>query len=158
MTQEPERTGDRLTQLIEVAQELIKEIGGLKEEGGEQFVSLAKRDRTNRRMIWAVIVGFAVSAVSTAVMAFGLIRIDSNADRIDALTQRLDIAQTDTRRRAWCPLYSLLLGSKFPEGRKAAADPEAYDHAFEVIADGYAALNCSEFTDGTSPFTKSPKG
>lgn len=158
MTQGLGPTGDRLAQLTEVARELLDEITAMKAEGGEQFVSLAKRARSTRRMIWAVIAGFTMVAALTVVLGFSLVRVDNNADRIDALTQRLDIAQTDTRRRAWCPLYSLLLGSKSPLGRKAAEDPKAYDHAFEVIADGYRALNCSEFTDGTSPFTESPKG
>ncbi|SOE25597.1 hypothetical protein [Streptomyces sp. OK228] len=158
MTQEPEPTGDRLTQLTEVARELLEEITELKAEGGEQFVSLAKRARSNRHMIWAVVVGCTLDVILTIAFGIGLFQVTNNADRIDALTQRLNVAQTDTRQRAWCPLYSLLLGSKSPQGRKAAADPKAYDHAFEVIGDGYRALNCDEFTGGTSPFTESPKG
>lgn len=151
MTQEPEPTGDRLTQLTEVAGKLLDEISGLKAEGGKQYVFLAKRSRFDRRMIWAVI-------ILTVAFGVGLFQVNSSNDRIDGLTQRLNIAQTDTRQRAWCPLYSLLLGSKSAQGRKAAADPKAYDHAFRVIGDGYRALKCDEFTGGTSPFTETPKG
>ncbi|MFJ4828384.1 hypothetical protein ACIP79_00360 [Streptomyces sp. NPDC088747] len=157
MSKEPEPIGDRLTQLIEVARELLEEITELKEEGGEHFVTLTKRARLDRRMIWGLVVSLTLSVTLTAAFGFGLNRVDSNTDGIGELTQRMDVAQTDTRRRAWCPLYSLLLGSKTPQGRAAAEDPRAYDRAFEVIDDGYRALNCSEFTDDTSPFNESPK-
>lgn len=145
MTQEPEPTGDRLTQLTDVARELLEEITDLKEEGGEQFVSLAKRARSNRRMIWAVIVGCVLDVLLTVAFGIGLFQVTNNADRIDQLTKRLNVAQTTQRQKALCPLYQIFLDSKSPRGRKAAPDPEKYDHAFEVIEDGYQVLNCAEF-------------
>lgn len=143
MTQEP--TGDRLARLTEVAQALLDEITELKQEGGEQFVSLAKRARSNRRMIWAVIAGCMLDVALTVAFGFGLMRVDSNANRIDDLTHRLDVAQTTQRQKALCPLYQIFLDSKSPQGRAAAPDPEKYDHAFQVIEDGYKVLNCAEF-------------
>jgi hypothetical protein len=157
MAPEKEPTGDRLAQLTEVARELLNEIAELKAEGGEQFVSLARRARSNRRMIWGLAVSLTFSIALTVAFGFGLNRVESNTNGISKLTTRMDVAQTDTRRRAWCPLYQIFRDSKSPQGRAAATDPEAYDHAFEVIEDGYRALNCDEFTDGTSPFTESPK-
>ena len=145
MNKEPEPTGDRLTQLTEVARELLEEITELKEEGGEQFVNLAKRARSNRHMIWALVVSLALDVLLTAGFGLGLMRVDSSNDRIDALTQRMNVAQTTQRQKALCPLYQLFIDSKSPEGRKAAPDPEKYDHAFQVIEDGYQALNCAEF-------------
>lgn len=138
MTQEPEPTGDRLAQLTEVARELLDEITELKEEGGEQFVSLARRARDNRRMIW-------VAIVLTVATGLGLFQVTLNADHINGLTHRLDVAQTTQRQKALCPLYQLFLDSKSPQARKAAPDPAKYDHAFEVIEDGYRVLNCAEF-------------
>ncbi|MGW6790069.1 hypothetical protein [Streptomyces chartreusis] len=152
MTQEPEPSGDRLARLTEVGRQILAEIKVLTDEDiGEQFVSLAKLGRTNRRMIWALIISFVLTL--TMVGGWGLA-----LTRIDNLTQRLDVAQTDTRAKAWCPLYTLLLESESPEARAAAEDPEAYDHAFDVIRDGYDALHCADFTDAPPPFTKNPKG
>lgn len=158
MTHEPEPAGDRLARLAELATELLAETHALANESGDHFVSLAKRARSNRRMIWAVIVGFILTAALTVALGAALVRVDNNASRINSLTGRLDIAQTETRRGAFCPLYQLLLQSKSAKARAASDDPEAYDHSFEVIEDGYRTLKCDEFTDGTSPFTEAPKG
>lgn len=138
MTQEPEPTGDRLTQLTEVARELLDELTELKEEGGEQFVSLARRARDNRRMIW-------VAIALTIATGLGLFQVTLNADHIDGLTHRLDVAQTTQRQKALCPLYQVLLDLKSPQGRERAPDPVKYDHAFAVMEDGYRVLNCAEF-------------
>jgi hypothetical protein len=138
MTQEPEPTGDRLAQLTEVARQLLSEINGLTEKSGEQFVSLARRARDNRRMIWAAI-------VLTVATGLGLFQVTINAAHIDDLTQRLDVAQTTQRQKALCPLYQVLLDLKSPQGRERAPDPVKYDHAFAVMEDGYQVLNCAEF-------------
>ncbi|MFF0183565.1 hypothetical protein [Streptomyces sp. NPDC005244] len=148
---------DRLTRLAELATELLAETQALAEDSGDHFVSLAKRSQSNRRLIWLMIMGFALTAALTVGFGVALVRVDSNANRITELTTRLDIAQTATRRGAFCPLYQLLLQSKSAKAREAADDPEAYDHSFEVIEDGYKTLKCSEFIDG-SPFTEDPKG
>ncbi|MFE0101145.1 hypothetical protein [Streptomyces sp. NPDC059009] len=149
---------DRLARLTELAQTLIDEVAELAGENGAQLVTLTKRSRTNRRMILVTLASLVLDVALTVTMALGLVRVDHNADRIDSLTHRLDVAQSDTRRKAFCPLYTIFLSSKSAQGRKAAADPKAYDHAFDVIEEGYKALNCGEFIDDAQPpFTEAPK-
>lgn len=150
MTQESESIGDRLERLIEVGRELIEEIRGFTEDSGEQFVSLARRGQINRRMIWALVVSFALTLALVAGFGLALKRVDDNNDRIDSLTRRLDVAQTDTRAKVLCPLYELLLASVTPQARAASGDPEAYDHTVKVIQDGYDALHCDEIAQAPS--------
>lgn len=151
-----EEQDDRLARLTELAQTLVEEVQELAEGSGQQLVTLTKRARSNRRMIRVVAASVALDVALTAAMGFGLVQVDNNADRIDSLTHRLDVAQTETRRGAFCPLYEIFLSSRTAQGRKAAEDPKAYDRAFKVIEDGYEALRCPEFTDDKPPFT--PKG
>ncbi|MEU6674749.1 hypothetical protein [Streptomyces sp. NPDC046925] len=153
-----ETPDDRLARLTELAQKLIDEVQELAADSGTQIVTLTKRSRTNRRMIWIVIGSVFLDVALTAAMGFGLAQVDQNADRINALTHRLDVAQTETRRGAFCPLYEIFLSSRSDAGRKAAEDPEAYDRAFKVIEDGYQALRCPEFTEQKQPFSKNEKG
>ncbi len=140
---------ERQAQMIELARQLITEIDELGIKAGDQFVSLAKRARTNRVLIMATIVSVGLDLVLTVVLALIGIGMQHNTDRIDALTQRLDTAQTVQRQKALCPLYQIFLDSKSPQGRKAAPDPEKYDHAFVVISDGYKALDCNQFITKT---------
>lgn len=158
MTQQPEPIGDRLAHLTEVGRELVSEIKELTGESGDHYVSLTKLGRDNRRMIRALAFSFALTLALVAAFGFALKRVDDNNSRIDSLTHRLDVAQSDTRSKAWCPLYQLLLESESPKARAAAEDPKAYDHAFKVIRDGYDALNCDEFRNAPPAFTPSPKG
>ncbi len=136
---------ERLDRLITMAQELSDEVEELSRDSGRQFVSLAHTAKQNRLMIWALILGGVLEAILSVVLAFSLVSIRSNTDRIDTLTQRLDIQQTDNRRRALCPVYQLFLDTETKEGRAAAPDKEKYDHSFEVIRKGYGVLECASF-------------
>jgi hypothetical protein len=144
----PEK-GDRIPVLITLAERLIAEVDELAQDSGNQFVSLAKRARTNRMLIVATIASVAIDLALTAVLALVGVGWQQNTDRIDALTKRLDVAQTVQRQKALCPLYQIFLSSKSEAGRKAAPDPEKYDHAFEVIQDGYDVLECDQFISDT---------
>lgn len=155
MTQQPDT--DRIARLTDLAQTLVEEVHELASDSGEQIVTLTKRARSNRRMIRVVIASVVLDIALTAAVGVGLVQVDSNADRIDSLTHRLDVAQTETRRGAFCPLYEIFLSSRSAQGRRAAEDPKAYDRAFKVIEDGYQALRCPEFTDGKPPFDDTPK-
>src|SRR5882762_10052531 len=151
MTEEqntPGKAADRQTQMIDLAQQLLGEIENLGEKSGNQFVSLARRARTNRILITVTIVSVAIDLAITVVLALIGTGMQHNTDRIDSLTQRLDTAQTVQRQKALCPLYQIFLDSKSPQGRAAAPDPKKYDHAFVVIADGYKALQCDQFITG----------
>ncbi len=139
---------DRQAHLIALATSLISEIDELGTKSGDQFVSLAKRAQTNRRLIFVVIAGGVLDLLLTIVLGFTVTGMVANTNRIDTLTQRLDTAQTTQRQKALCPLYQIFLDSKSPQGRKAAPDPKKYDHAFVVIADGYKALQCDQFITG----------
>lgn len=146
---------ERTTQLITLAKQLIDEVDELAEGSGQQFVSLAKRARTNRMLIVVTIASVAIDLVLTAVLAVIGVGMQHNTDRIDALTQRLDDSQTVQRQKALCPLYQIFLDSKSAAGRAAAVDPKKYDHAFVVIQQGYEALQCDQYITG-SPAPVSP--
>lgn len=139
---------DRLGRLAELAAALVTEVEELSADSGHQFVSLARRAQVNRRLIFFVITGGLLNIAITVVLAFTLIGQVNNTQRIDALTRRLDTAQTTQRQKALCPLYGVFLDSKSAAGRAAAPDPKKYDHAFKVIEDGYKVLECSQFLSG----------
>ena len=145
---EPARDQDRLDRLIELATGLIAEVDELSEDSGMQFVSLARRTKMNHRLIFFVIAGGILDLLLTVVISFALAGMNANTERIDALTQRLDTAQTTQRQKALCPLYQVFLDSKSAAGRAAAPDPAKYDHAFAVIADGYKVLECDQYITG----------
>lgn len=144
----PERA-DRMVMLISLAETLIGEVDELSKDSGKQFVSLAKRARINRLLIVGAIGSVIIELALTAVLAVLGVSMVHNTQRIDALTQRLDLAQTVQRQKALCPLYQIFLDSKSPQGRAAAPDPKKYDHAFVVIADGYKVLACDQFIKGS---------
>jgi hypothetical protein len=153
----PEKAADRQAQMISLAQQLINEIDNLGEKAGYQFVSLAKRARTNRLLIIATAVSVAIDLIITVVLALVGVSMQHNTDRIDSLTQRLNEAQTVQRQKALCPLYQVFLDSESAAGRKAAPDPEKYDHAFVVIHKGYDALECDQYITGTpTPVSPGP--
>jgi hypothetical protein len=140
---------DRVGHLILLAETLIQEVDELAKDSGQQFVSLAKRARTNRLLIVGAIGSVVIELALTVVLTLIGINMQRNTDRIDALTQRLDLAQTVQRQKALCPLYQIFLDSKSAAGRKAAPDPEKYDHAFVVISDGYRVLDCDQYIKGS---------
>jgi type VI protein secretion system component VasK len=142
-------TNDRTAVLVTLAEQLINEIEGLAKDSGRQFVTLARRARTNRMLIMITIASVTIDLVLTAVLTLIGVSMQHNTDRIDALTQRLDTAQTVQRQKALCPLYQIFLDSKSTQGRAAAPDPKKYDHAFVVIADGYKALDCDRYITGS---------
>jgi hypothetical protein len=121
-----------------LAEALLGEAERLGQETGGQIVKLARTSRTNRRLIWMTVGGFALDIALTIAVAIGALQIGT-------LTHRLDVAQTVQRQRALCPLYQVFLDSKSPAARKAAEDPIKYDHAFTVIQDGYDVLGCSAY-------------
>lgn len=157
MTEKIPGKEERTAELIALATQLISEVDELSKDSGTQFVSLARRARTNRILIVITIGSVMIDLALTVVLAIIGTGMQHNTDRIDALTQRLDNAQTVQRQKALCPLYQIFLDSKSAAGRKAAPDPKKYDHAFVVIRQGYDALECDQYITGTpSPVAPTP--
>jgi hypothetical protein len=143
----PPDNPDRLDRLINLATALNAEVEILARDSGKQFVSLARTARTNRILVWAAITAGVVNLALVAVVSIIGLGVVDNTNRIDSLTQSIEATQTEQRRRALCPLYGVLMDNESPEGRKAAMDKLKYDHAFEVIEDGYLVLGCDKFLD-----------
>lgn len=139
-----EQEAEKLDRLIQEAQDLGREVEQLATASGTQFVSLAVTARQNRRRIWAVAVGGALLTAVVAAMVFLVIGMQSNTERIDGVTRRLDVSQTATRQKVLCPLYQILKDTGSPEARAAAPDKKLYDHNYKVINDGYNELKCSQ--------------
>ena len=131
--------------LVEAATGLMDRVHALARDEGIQFDTLARKSHQNRILATVAIVGLVLDVLITVVLTFIGLGMQSNTDRIDGLTHRLDIAQTTTRQKALCPLYQVFLDSKSAAGRAAAPDPEKYDHAFVVIKQGYDVLDCSAY-------------
>lgn len=140
-----EKKPDRVDRLIQMALELNEGMEELAQDAGKKYTTLAVASRRNRAMIWGLLAGGVMVAVLAVVLAFSVVGLRSNTDRIDAITTRLDTTNTEQRRRALCPLYQVFLDSESEQGRKAAPDPEKYDHAFDVIRKGYDVLECASF-------------
>lgn len=148
----PEPPTDRLSRLQETASLLVREVEDLSRESGTQIVSLTKRARSNRRMTWVAIVLVVLAIGLSGGLGWTVFQVRANERATAAVTHRLDVAQTTTRRNTLCPLYGLFLAAKNPKSRAAFPQgPAAYDHAFGVIQQGYAALGCAAFV------TKPPK-
>jgi len=145
---------DLVRELIAQADALNRRIGALTEGASTQFVTLAQRATTNRRMIVALAVSVAMDILLSVVLIVTLAGVRSNDSRISALTTRIDVSQTVTRQNAFCPLYTLLLGTKSAAGRAASKDKAAYDHSYAVVQQGYDALGCASLT--TAPVTLAP--
>lgn len=145
MPDTPPESEGRLDRLIGLATELNTEIEDLTRDSGKQFVSLAKTARTNRTLIVVTIFSLLIDLAITGVLAVIGTGMQHNTDRIDALTQRLDEAQTVQRQKALCPLYGVMMDSKSAQGRAVAPDPKKYDNAFKVIHDGYVVLECDKY-------------
>lgn len=142
---------DRLEELITVGTRLVEEIQSLSRDAGVQFTDLAKRARTNRRLIRIIGASVVINLIFTVAVAVGIVLVVHNDHRISGLTDRLDTLQTVQRQKALCPLYQLFLDQKSAAGRAAAPDKQAYDHAFVVINSGYQVLGCRQFIAGQSP-------
>lgn len=147
----------RLAEIAAMARDFAEEFDEFARESGRQFTSLAHRARTNRRLIFVMLLGCALDIFLTVVLAIFGIGVEHNTNRIDDLTARLDYQQTVQRQKALCPLYQVFLDSKSAAGRKAAPDPQKYDHAFVVIKQGYDALDCSKYI-ARDPQPVSPSG
>lgn len=146
MSTTPEHPTDRLGRLQETANVLVREIDELSRESGTQIVSLTRRARSARRMIWGLSVSVALDIVLSVSMILVVVQVRHNENATAAITHRLDIAQTITRQKTLCPLYGVLLAAENPKARAAFPQgPDAYDHTFAVIREGYDALNCAEF-------------
>jgi hypothetical protein len=153
--QEHEKT--ELEALVEAAAGINDRVQRLATDEGLQFETLAQKAHRNRMLATVAIVGLILDVLITIVLTFIGLGMQSNTDRIDALTQRLDRAQTTQRQKALCPLYQVFLDSKSPQGRAAAPDPDKYDHAFVVIKQGYDALECDHYITGTpAPVSPGP--
>ena len=153
MSQDSEAV-DHLVALAEQAQEVAQAYAKLAKDNGRELVSLRKRDRWNRRVIWSLAGSLGLDLILSAVLVVLSLHSASNTHRLNALTTRLDISQTTTRRNSLCPLYTLLKSAETPGARAAAPDKAAYDHAVMVIRDGYQALGCAAFV--TTPPTPGP--
>lgn len=136
MTGDPET--DRLGQLIATAEQLLHDVGELSADSGKQFVTLAVKARRNRQLIWVVGASLLLDIVLSVVVAWAVVQVQH-------VTHRLDVAQTTTRQKTLCPLYTLLLASDTPAARTASPDKAQFDHTVQVIRDGYAALDCAQF-------------
>lgn len=136
---------DRVQRLINMALELTEEVEDLAKDSGAQFTSLARASRKNRMMIWALAGSLVLDVLITIVLGMVGFGVLDNTRRLDEVTQQMEAANTEQRRRALCPLYGIFLDSKSPEGREAAPDKAKYDHAFEVIDEGYTVLGCDKF-------------
>lgn len=141
----PENREERVNRLISMAVELTDEVEELARESGAQFTSLAQTARKNRILIWALMGSLALDVVITVILVLVGVGQMENTDRIDRLATQTSEVQTAQRQRALCPLYGIFRDSKSEEGRKRAPDPEKYDHAFEVIEDGYQFLGCDDY-------------
>lgn len=136
---------ERVDALIRAATELNNQVVQVAQESGTQFVSLARAAKMNRMLIWLIAGAGALLTLVTLVMIFLWLGVRENTDRIDKVATQTSVVQTVQRQRALCPLYGVFLDSKSEQGRKNAPDPEKYDHAFEVIEEGYRVLECGQY-------------
>jgi hypothetical protein len=138
----------RVDRLIRMAVELTGEVETLPHDIGTHFVSLASSTRRNRLMIWALAGSMFLDVIITVVLVFVGAATVKNTDRLNQVTSDLSATQTEQRTRALCPLYGVLKGAESPEGKaRSALPPDEYDHAFEVINEGYLTLKCDEFLE-----------
>lgn len=135
-------TEQEIRELTLQAKALVNKIDDLVGGTGTQMIHLSKTARTNRRMIWALIFSCTLELILTVLVGYNLVRVVDNSNSIREI-------QTSQRRDALCPLYQQFINADTPKAREAAKangqDLETREHAFQVIRNGYAALNCSEF-------------
>ncbi len=144
-----QRDPDRVNRLIQMAVELTGEVEALAVDSGQQFTSLARTARKNRVMIWSLAVSMILDVIITVVLGVVGSGVINNSRRLDQVTKQISQDNTDARRRALCPLYGIFKDSRTPEGRAAAPDKQQYDHAYDVIEQGYLVLGCDKFLKET---------
>lgn len=147
-----------LAQLAETAPKIVAELDALSEDSGNRFVSMATRAerdgrqiRRTKRMAWGLLVSVLLDIALSILAYYLVVQVQHNENTsaanqaaTAALAHRLDVAQTTTRQKTLCPLYSVLLGAQNPKARAVFPQgPAAYDHVFAVIKQGYDALGCS---------------
>lgn len=151
MTTPEEKTpADRLGEIADMLPKLLTEVTELANESGVQFVSLAQRARTNKRMIFWLAVSVTFDIALSILLAFGFTALNDSQAQVNTLTQRLNLAQTVQRQQVLCPLYTLFLANDTPKARAAAPDKAQFDHAYVVIRQGYTVLSCADFR-GAAP-------
>lgn len=143
-----------IERLAAEAAELLEVVDRLGSGTVDRLTKLAKVARTNRRLIFGLIVSLVLEAVLTGLLAFGFVSIHENTEQIQNVTHRLDVSQTVQRQKALCPLYSLFISVDTPKARAAAPDKAVYDKNFRIIHEGYDALRCSDFTGGAPTLGK----
>jgi hypothetical protein len=145
----PEKTPtDRLAEIAELLPKLLGEVTELADESGVQFVHLAQRARTNKRMIFWLTISVAFDIALSVLLGFGYGLLNDSNAQISTLTARLNTSQTVQRQRALCPLYTLFLSGDTPKARAAAPDKAKFDESYAVVGQGYAALDCDQFKGG----------
>jgi len=102
----------------------------------DQIAHLMRASRRNRWLINVLAVSVAFDIALSAAVIYQQIRVDG-------ITHRLDATVTTQRQKALCPLYQVFLDSRSARARSASPDPAKYDHAYEVIGDGYRVLDCA---------------
>lgn len=134
---------NEMAALTQAAQELITQINALHADSGEVVVEIARRTRTNTRLIRFVIAGFVLDVVLTVVATVGVVALQRNSHRVDQVTARLDVAQTTQRAKVLCPLYEVFLESEpFTPPGQTPEQATARAEAFKVIHAGYGTLDC----------------
>jgi hypothetical protein len=148
---EPETAEQRSIRLAAAATALVAELEEFSDDAGVQFVTLAKRAQQNRVLIWIGLVLVALGIGLSVVVGLTVLQVQDNSRTNSELTHRLDVSQTVTRKNTLCPLYILLRAGDTKAARDASKDKAAFDKSYMVINQGYAALNCQEFTPSPVP-------
>lgn len=133
---------------------LLSKVTQLTGDGDKTLLGLSRATRRNRRMIWFIAGLSAVTILLTFLVTGALVIARDNTERLQQVTDRLNISQTVQRQKALCPLYSILLVADTPAARAQAPDKTLYDREFAVIREGYSALECSDFTGGAPSLGK----
>jgi hypothetical protein len=134
-----------LAELTQAARELVERVNALHSDTGDTIEGLAQRSATNRRWIRVIVVGFVLNIILTIIVAVGGMQVARNNARIDAVTQRLDDAQTTQRAKALCPLYQVFLDfERFPPPNQSAEQIAARVQAYKTIHASYDVLGCKD--------------
>jgi hypothetical protein len=134
---------NRINQLIEQAGDLIREVSALNRDSGKQILDLAYASRSNRRMIWALAVSFALDVILTILIGFGFQQVSSNNDDIQRLAGRVEARQEIQRSAALCPLYEIFLSAEDrPPPNLTEAQKKERVESFRVLHRSYDALEC----------------
>jgi len=142
---------DEIAGLVNAAHELTEKVRSINTQTTDAIVELGIVSRRHRRMLIAIAGGMLATLVLAVLTALALLGVNNTSHRLDEVTHRLDVAQTEGRQKALCPLYTLFLGAKNPRSRALDPDgPAAYDAKFKIIEQGYEGLKCREF-DGDGP-------